>query len=115
MTCLLCKNENVNCLFFFFFRRIAGEDEVARELREKVRVLCWVMTGPKNHEKKAKHVKRTWGKRCNVLIFMSSKEGNPLGIKSLSISKSKSFRESRACLLKITRESLKFLGISVPN
>ncbi|KZS00858.1 Glycoprotein-N-acetylgalactosamine 3-beta-galactosyltransferase 1, partial [Daphnia magna] len=50
----------------------AGEDEVARELREKVRVLCWVMTGPKNHEKKAIHVKRTWGKRCNILVFMSS-------------------------------------------
>ncbi len=58
---------------------IAGEDEVARELKEKVRVLCWVMTGPKNHDKKAIHVKRTWGKRCNILIFMSSKEGNNVG------------------------------------
>ncbi|KAI9554896.1 hypothetical protein GHT06_020174 [Daphnia sinensis] len=56
----------------------AGEDEVARELREKVRVLCWVMTGPKNHEKKAIHVKRTWGKRCNILVFMSSVEDKSL-------------------------------------
>ncbi|KAK4006269.1 hypothetical protein OUZ56_011424 [Daphnia magna] len=56
----------------------AGEDEVARELREKVRVLCWVMTGPKNHEKKAIHVKRTWGKRCNILVFMSSVEDESL-------------------------------------
>ena len=58
------------------FCHVAGEDTVARELKEKVRVLCWVMTGPSNHQKKARHVKRTWGKRCKILIFMSSEEGN---------------------------------------
>ena len=28
------------------------EDEVARQLAERVRVLCWVMTQPKNHKSK---------------------------------------------------------------
>ena len=28
------------------------EDQVAEELSKKVRVLCWIMTGPQNHETK---------------------------------------------------------------
>ncbi|GAB6033393.1 hypothetical protein CHUAL_013156 [Chamberlinius hualienensis] len=54
------------------------EDILARELARKVRVLCWVMTGPNNHQTKAKHVAATWGKRCNVLLFMSSKPDSSL-------------------------------------
>ena len=52
-----------------------GEDLQAKKLSEKVRVLCWVMTAPGNHDLKAKHVKATWGKRCNILLFMSTEEG----------------------------------------
>lgn len=48
---------------------------VANKLYDEVRVLCWIMTNPSNHKKKARHVKRTWGKRCNILLFMSSEEG----------------------------------------
>ncbi|XP_027197825.2 LOW QUALITY PROTEIN: glycoprotein-N-acetylgalactosamine 3-beta-galactosyltransferase 1-like [Dermatophagoides pteronyssinus] len=54
------------------------EDIVARHLAKTVRVLCWVMTAPKNHQAKAKHVKETWGKRCNKLIFISSEEDKSL-------------------------------------
>ena len=54
---------------------ILGDDLKAKKMSEKVRVLCWVMTAPENHDKKAKHVKATWGKRCNILLFMSTAEG----------------------------------------
>ncbi|XP_041639652.1 glycoprotein-N-acetylgalactosamine 3-beta-galactosyltransferase 1-B-like [Cheilinus undulatus] len=50
-----------------------GEDSrMADELYKKVRVLCWVMTSPKNLEKKTRHVKSTWSRHCNNVIFMSS-------------------------------------------
>uniref|UniRef100_A0A1A8RLH0 N-acetylgalactosaminide beta-1,3-galactosyltransferase n=2 Tax=Nothobranchius rachovii TaxID=451742 RepID=A0A1A8RLH0_9TELE len=50
-----------------------GEDgRMADELYKKVRILCWVMTGPNNLEKKARHVKSTWSRHCNIVVFMSS-------------------------------------------
>jgi len=53
-----------------------GEATLANEMAKKIRVACWIMTMPENHDKKAKHVKATWGRRCNVLVFISS-EADP--------------------------------------
>ena len=45
---------------------------------KSVRLVCWIMTMPANHQKKAIHVKATWGSRCDVLLFMSTEEGKKL-------------------------------------
>lgn len=65
------ENLRTNCDF-----QLADEATVANALKKNIRVLCWVMTAPINHKKKATHVKATWGKRCNTLLFMSSVFGN---------------------------------------
>ncbi|XP_059575297.1 glycoprotein-N-acetylgalactosamine 3-beta-galactosyltransferase 1-A [Alligator mississippiensis] len=52
---------------------LPGENNTtAAELFSKVRILCWVMTAPQSLETKARHVRATWARRCNVVLFMSS-------------------------------------------
>ncbi|XP_065310658.1 glycoprotein-N-acetylgalactosamine 3-beta-galactosyltransferase 1-like isoform X2 [Dermacentor albipictus] len=67
----------------------SDEDRVARNLRRQVRVLCWVMTQPRNHAKKARHVKATWGRRCNTLLFMSSQSDSQLPAVALNVTESR--------------------------
>ena len=62
-----------------------GGDRVAKRLAKKIRVLCWVLTQPKNLQTKAQAVKDTWGKRCNVLLFMSSKEDKDFPVVGLDV------------------------------
>lgn len=57
---------------------------VADELSRKVRVLCWVVTSPEDVGK-AKIIKKTWGKRCNVLIFTSTKKNKKLPTITLNL------------------------------
>ncbi|XP_075053801.1 glycoprotein-N-acetylgalactosamine 3-beta-galactosyltransferase 1-like, partial [Mixophyes fleayi] len=49
-----------------------ADKRVSEELSRKVRVLCWVMTAPVHLESKAIHVKNSWTRHCNKILFMSS-------------------------------------------
>ncbi|XP_073702830.1 glycoprotein-N-acetylgalactosamine 3-beta-galactosyltransferase 1 [Garra rufa] len=51
-------------------------DELAKSLFSRVRVLCWIMTRPENHVKKLQHVRATWAKHCNQVLYMSSQSSD---------------------------------------
>ena len=66
--------------------------------QQEIRILCWVMTSPENLPIKGKPVKETWGKRCNVLLFMSSKDDPSFPAIGLDVSEGRNqlWRKTRA-------------------
>ena len=64
------------------------------------RILCWKMTTPDNIPKRAKLVKDTWGKRCDILLFFSSKEDPNFPAIALNVEEgpAKLFDKARASL-----------------
>ena len=46
----------------------------AKTIAKEVKLLCWVLTTPSALQTKGIAIRSTWGKRCNILIFMSSIE-----------------------------------------
>eukprot|EP00064_Thunnus_orientalis_P006890 superscaffoldBa00000738_g6909 len=49
-----------------------GENSTGASSSKTIRILCWIMTAPMNMESRTKHIKETWAKRCNVVLYMSS-------------------------------------------
>ncbi|XP_061749562.1 glycoprotein-N-acetylgalactosamine 3-beta-galactosyltransferase 1-B-like [Nerophis ophidion] len=48
------------------------DSRMADELYKKVRILCCVITAPQNLETRARYVKDTWSRHCNIVVFVSS-------------------------------------------
>ncbi|CAD7086041.1 unnamed protein product [Hermetia illucens] len=81
----------------------AGTPAPVVKVKNKNRILCWVMTAPANHQKKAKAVKETWGKRCDIFLLMSSAEDKDLGTVVLAV------EEGRKNLWLKTRDAFKYV------
>ncbi|XP_013115380.2 glycoprotein-N-acetylgalactosamine 3-beta-galactosyltransferase 1 [Stomoxys calcitrans] len=67
------------------------------------RVLCWIITQPENHMTRAIHIRRTWGQRCNKLIFISTQEDERLPTISMPI------EEGQEQVWNKTRLALKYI------
>lgn len=80
------------------------DESLSKTLYNDVKILCMVMTHPKNHQKKAIHIKNTWGRRCNKLLFMSSEEDSVLETIVLPVEK-----ETRDNLWNKTKASFQYV------
>lgn len=83
--------------------KLVGENTDAQELINTVRILCWIMTSPKSHWK-AGIVRDTWGRRCNILVFISSQEDPVLPSVKVNLT-----ADNRNTLWGKTKEAFKYV------
>ena len=53
------------------------DEEETCKIKKSARILCWVPISSANEKSKAnaKRIQKTWGKRCDILLFMGSQTG----------------------------------------
>ncbi|CAG9800631.1 unnamed protein product [Chironomus riparius] len=54
------------------------ETKLADQLYKEVRILCMVFTHPDNRKTKVPYIINTWGKKCNKLILLSTKNDSSI-------------------------------------
>lgn len=76
---------------------------IAKQLKRNVRIICFILTQPENHLKKAMHVMNTWGRRCNKFLMVSTKKQRGLPILQINVT------EDRDHLWFKTKEAFKYI------
>jgi glycoprotein-N-acetylgalactosamine 3-beta-galactosyltransferase len=93
--------------YFFRSRQFSIEQRhtvLAEFLHKKVKVLCWIMTSPDTLKERAYHVNKTWGKRCNKILFMSTQLDDEMdNVIALPVTEGRDFLWSK------TKEALRYI------
>lgn len=58
---------------------VRQSDEDVMKYR-KIRILCFIGTSTNNFATKVVHIRKTWGKNCDKIIFASNKSDPQLGV-----------------------------------
>ncbi|KAL5020598.1 hypothetical protein ScPMuIL_002323, partial [Solemya velum] len=69
-----------------------------------VRILCWIMTHPKNRESRLVHVKATWSRRCDKVLYFSSEADKDFPIIKVDVPS-----EARSHLTLKSRQAWKYI------
>lgn len=78
------KNDESSVIFENGLEARAVDNEISSY--QKIRILCFIGTSAKNFRTRAIHVRETWAKHCDKLIFASNTSDERLGSISLNVS-----------------------------